>query len=169
MKKILTRLSAKIAPTVGLIPDRNGKKPAAKQPVGPFNPQTYLATNGQGETTVQAPQKHLIFSQGDAATAVFYLKTGRVKLSVLSPQGKEAIVAILSPGDFFGEGCLVGQRLCMATATALDTSKIVRIDKAAMIQVLRDETDFAKLFVSYLLARNVRTQRGLSRSSLQFG
>ena len=162
MKQLNPKLSAqKTGAVVGLIPDKKGKKPAAKQPTGPFNPQTYLATNGQGKTTVQAPQKHLIFSQGDTANAVFYLKTGRVKLSVLSPQGKEAVVAILSPGDFFGEGCLVGQRSCMATATALDTCKIVRIDKAAMIQVLRDETDFAKLFVSYLLSRNVRIQEDL--------
>lgn len=162
MKQLNPKLSAqKTGTVVGLIPDKNGKKPAAKQPTGPFNPQTYLATNGQGKTTVQAPQKHLIFSQGDTANAVFYLKTGRVKLSVLSQQGKEAVVAILSPGDFFGEGCLVGQRSCMATATALDTCKIVRIDKAAMIQVLRDETDFAKLFVSYLLSRNVRIQEDL--------
>ena len=162
MKPLNQKLSAqKTGTVVGLIPDRKGKKPAAKQPAGPFNPMTYLATNGRGKTTVQASKKHLIFSQGDTANAVFYIKTGRVKLSVLSQQGKEAVVAILSPGDFFGEGCLVGQRLCMATATALETCKIIRIDKAAMVQVLRDEAAFAKLFVSYLLSRNVRTQEDL--------
>lgn len=158
MKKIRTRLSAKITPTVGLIPDRNGKKPAAKQPVGPFNPQTYLATNGQGKTTVQAPQKHLIFSQGDAATAVFYLKTGRVKLSVLSPQGKEAVVAMLEGGAFWGESCLAGQTVRPATAIAVEDSRLVRIDKEVMIRLLHEEPAFSELFLTHLLSRNMRIQ-----------
>ena len=111
--------------------------------------------------TLQAPKEHLIFSQGDAANAVFYVQAGRVKLTVVSQQGKEAVVAILEQGGFFGEGCLAGQLVCMATATALDASMIVRIDKAAMIRVLHDESSFSKLFMAYLLSRNVRIQEDL--------
>ena len=116
---------------------------------------------GHGKTTLQAPKEQLIFSQGDTSDAVFYVQAGRVKLTVLSPQGKEAVVGILDHGSFFGEGCLVGQLACMATATALDASTIVRIEKAAMIRVLHDESSFSELFMAYLLSRNVRIQADL--------
>ena len=92
---------------------------------------------------------------------MFYIKTGGIKLTVVSQEGKEAVVAILGHGDFFGEGSLAGQLVCMATATAIDASTIVRIDKAAMIQVLHDEPGFSDLFMSYLLSRNVRIQADL--------
>ena len=124
---------------VGLLPDKKIRRPAAGTLARPFNPQTFLAKVGHGKTTLQAPKEQLIVSQGDAADAVFYVQAGRVKLTVLSQQGKEAVVGILDHGSFFGEGCLVGQLACMATATALDASMIVRIDKAAMIRVLHDE------------------------------
>ena len=85
-----------------------------------FDPKIFLAKVGNGTTILKSAKKHMLFSQGDAANAVFYVQTGRVKLTVVSPQGKEAVVGILAPGAFFGEGCLAGQVVCMATATALD-------------------------------------------------
>ena len=108
-----------------------------------------------------ASKEQLIFSQGDAADAVFYVQAGRVKLTVLSEQGKEAVVGVLEFGSFFGEGCLAGQPACMATATALVRSTIVRIGKASMIRVLHDEPRFSKLFMGYLLSRNARIQADL--------
>ena len=168
MNRLRTKLRTKPGATVGLIPDRKIQKREARKRATPFNPHTFLARVGHGKTTLRAPKEHLIFSQGDAANAVFYVQAGRVKLTVVSQQGNEAVVAILDPEDFSGEGCLAGQLLCMAIATALDASMIVRIDKAAMIRVLHDEPSFSKLFVAYLLSRNVRIPRGLSGSSLQF-
>jgi CRP/FNR family transcriptional regulator, cyclic AMP receptor protein len=161
MNRLGTKFRAKPGATVGLIPDKKIQKSAARRRATPFNPQTFLAKVGHGKTTLRAPKEHLIFSQGDTANAVFYVQAGRVKLTVVSQQGKEAVVAILDPEDFFGEGCLAGQLMCMATATALDTSMIVRIDKAAMIRVLHDEPSFSELFVAYLLSRNVRIQEDL--------
>lgn len=146
---------------VGLLPDKKIKNRAVRNRATPFNPQTFLAKVGHGKTTEQAPIRHVFFSQGDAANAVFYVKDGRVKLTVVSQQGKVAVVGILERGDFFGEGCLGGQQVCMATATALDASMIVRIDKVAMIQVLHDESSFCQLFMAYLLSRNVRIQADL--------
>lgn len=161
MNRLRTKLRTKPGVTVGLIPDRNIKKPAARKQATPFDPNTFLARNGQGKTTLRAPSKHLIFSQGDEANAVFYIQTGRVKLTVFSQKGKEAVVAILDTGDFFGEGCLSGQPVCMATATAIEASMIMRIDKTTMVRVLNSEAGFTKLFVAYLLSRNVRTQEDL--------
>ena len=126
-----------------------------------FDPKVFLTKVGNGKTTERAPVGHLIFSQGDAADAVFYLKRGRVKLTVVSQEGREAVVAILGHGDFFGEGCLAGQLVCMASATTMEPSTIMRIGRAAMIQILQDESSFSKLFMSYLLARNERIQEDL--------
>ena len=148
-------------PVVGLIASRKIRKSAARKRAIPFNPLTFLAKVGHGKTTLQAAKEQLIFSQGDASDAVFYVQAGRVKLTVLSQQGKEAVVGILEHGSFFGEGCLVGQLACMATATALNGSTILRIEKAAMIRVLHDESSFSELFMAYLLSRNVRIQAEL--------
>jgi len=148
-------------PVVGLIASRKIRKSAARKRAIPFNPLTFLAKVGHGKTTLQAAKEQLIFSQGDASDAVFYVREVRVKLTVLSQQGKEAVVGILEHGSFFGEGCLVGQLACMATATALNGSTILRIEKAAMIRVLHDESSFSELFMAYLLSRNVRIQAEL--------
>ena len=129
--------------------------------LAPFNPQTFLTQVGSGKSTLTAPQKQILFSQGDAADAVFYIQTGKVKLSVVSQQGKEAVIALLEKGSFFGEGCLAGQLVCMATATAEKDSTLVRIDKQAMIRVLHDEPTFSALFLTYLLARSIRIQEDL--------
>ena len=161
MNRLRTTSRTGAGTVIGLIPSRKIQKPVAGKRATPFNPKTFLAKVGHGKTTLQAPKEHLIFSQGDAANAVFYVQAGRVKLTVVSQQGKEAVVAILEQGSFFGEGCLAGQLVCMATATAMDASMIVRIDKAAMIRVLHDESSFSKLFMAYLLSRNVRIQEDL--------
>jgi CRP-like cAMP-binding protein len=127
----------------------------------PFNPQTFLAKVGQGKTLLQVRKRQLIFSQGDAAEAVFYVQAGQVKLSVVSQQGKEAVIAMLEPGGFLGEGCLAGQLVCMATATAVESSTLVRIDRQAMTRVLHEEPAFSELFLGYLLSRNIRIQEDL--------
>jgi len=126
-----------------------------------FNPQTFLKQVGTGKTTLKCTKKQILFSQGDTADAVFYIQTGKVKLTVISSEGKEAIIAILEPGAFFGEGCLAGQLVCMATAAAMEKSTLVRIDKQAMIRVLHDEPSFSELFLAYLLSRNIRIQEDL--------
>jgi CRP-like cAMP-binding protein len=129
--------------------------------IAPFDPQTFLKQVGSGKTTLTSPKKQILFSQGDASDGVFYIQTGKVKLSVLSEQGKEAVIAILEKGSFFGEGCLAGQLVCMATATTAEDSTIVRIDKQAMIDTLHNEPTFSELFLTYLLARNIRIQEDL--------
>jgi CRP/FNR family cyclic AMP-dependent transcriptional regulator len=126
-----------------------------------FNPQQFLAQVGKGKTTLTCPKNRILFSQADAADGVFYIQRGQVKLTVISSQGKEAIVAMLEPGAFFGEGCLAGQLVCMGTAVAAETSTLVRIDKQAMIRVLHDEPTFSELFLAYLLSRNIRIQEDL--------
>ncbi|MEP6959011.1 MAG: Crp/Fnr family transcriptional regulator [Nitrospirota bacterium] len=127
----------------------------------PFNPQTFLAKVGHGKTTLRVPKKHPIFLQGDMADAVFYIQAGTAKLTVVSQQGKEAVVAMLEPGSFFGEGCLAGQRVYFATATAMEDSTLMRIEKQAMIRTLHNDPTFSALFLTYLLARNIRTQEDL--------
>ena len=126
-----------------------------------FNPQTFLSKVGSGKTSLTPPKKQVLYSQGDTADAVFYIQRGKVKLTVVSEQGKEAVVAILEQGSFFGESCLAGQTVWTATATALEDASLVRIDKEAMLHVLHKEPTFAELFMSYLLAHSIRIQEDL--------
>lgn len=133
---------------------------ARKQPPQ-FNPKVFLSKVGHGKSLMLTGKPQLIFSQGDAADAVFYVQTGQVKLTVLSEQGNEAIIAMLEPGSFFGEGCLAGHLVCLATATAVKYSSVVRIDKQTMIRVLHDEPSFSELFLAFLLSRNIRIQADL--------
>ena len=126
-----------------------------------FNPQTFLSKVGNGKTGLTPPKKQILYSQGDAADAVFYIQGGRVKLTVVSKQGREAVVAILEQGSFLGESCLAGQPVRTETATTLEASSIVRIDKGAMIRVLHEEPTFAQLFMSYLLTHSMRIQEDL--------
>jgi CRP-like cAMP-binding protein len=107
------------------------------------------------------PKKHGIFAQGDTADAVFYVQTGKVKLTVVSKTGKEATVGIFSEGDFFGEGSLAGQTLRMGSATAMTDCALLRIEKKAMVQALHREHAFSDLFVAYLLTRNIRYEEDL--------
>jgi CRP-like cAMP-binding protein len=116
---------------------------------------------GEGRSIANYRKNRPIFSQGDPADALFYIQKGRVKLTVVSRRGKEAIVGILNPADFFGEGCLAGQQRRMATAAALSDCSIVRIDKAAAFRVIHDEPRFSELLLAYLLSRNIRIEEDL--------
>lgn len=135
--------------------------PRARTASASFDSQLFLHKVGKGKTSLISPKKHTIFSQGDAAEAVFYIQTGKVKLTVVSQQGKEAVIAILERGAFFGESCLAGLTVRTATATAVDESSLVRIDKDAMIRVLHEEPAFAELFMTYLLAHTIRIEEDL--------
>ena len=127
----------------------------------PFDPSTFLAKVGEGRSLVDYRKNRVVFAQGDPADAVFYLRKGKIKLTVVSNQGKEAVVAILGEGEFFGEGCLVAQPLRMATATTLTPCTILRLDKSAMVRVLQTEPTFAERFIAHLLARNIRIEEDL--------
>src|ERR1035438_1875246 len=129
-----------------------------------FDPREFLATIGEGRKVVAFPKKQTIFTQGDAADAVFYIQEGKVRLSVVSKIGKEATLAILNEGEFFGEGGLAGQPLRMGSATALTDCELLRIDKQAMMLALRREHTFSDLFVAYLLARNIRYEEEIGRA-----
>jgi len=126
-----------------------------------FDPKKFLATIGEGRKVVAFPKKQTIFSQGDAADAVFYIQDGRVRLTVVSKIGKEATLGILSEGDFFGEGSLAGQTLRMGSAAAMTDCELMRIDKKAMIRALHQEHTLSDLFTAYLLARNIRYEADL--------
>jgi CRP/FNR family transcriptional regulator, cyclic AMP receptor protein len=126
-----------------------------------FDPQKFLAKVGAGKTMVELGRRQIVFSQGDPADAVFYIQKGKIELKVLSQQGKEAILAILDVGDFFGEGCLAGQPLRMATAVAATECSVMLLEKSAMIAVLHQEPVFSALFISYLLTRNIRIEEDL--------
>jgi CRP/FNR family transcriptional regulator, cyclic AMP receptor protein len=134
----------------------------------PFDPAIFLATVDSGRTLSDYRRNDVIFTQGDPADAVFYIKTGKVKITVISEQGKEAVVAVLGPDEFCGEGCLAGQTRRMATATAMSECEIMRLEKAAIIGVLHDEPGFPEMFVSHLLAAHDPGRGGLGRSIVQF-
>jgi CRP/FNR family cyclic AMP-dependent transcriptional regulator len=127
----------------------------------PFNPKMFLAKVGAGKAILEFQKNQNIFVQGDVADTVFYIQKGRVKLTVLSEQGKEAVVAILEPGQFFGEGCLNGHPLRMATTTAMEECLITSITKEAMIAILHTEPAFSEMFMAYLLTRNSRVEEDL--------
>ena len=126
-----------------------------------FDPHIVLRRILTGKPVAEVHEGQIVFSQGDPADAVFYIQKGKVELRVVSRQGKEAILAILNVGDFFGEGCLNGQPLRMATAVALTECSIMRLEKSAMITALQGEPVFSKLFISYLLKRNIRIEADL--------
>ncbi len=126
-----------------------------------FNPNTFLATIGEGRKNLSFIKKQAIFAQGDAADSVFYIQKGRVKLTVVSKTGREATLGLLGMENFFGEGALAGQTLRMGSASAMTDCEIQKIDKKAMMAALRREPSFSDLFVAYLLARNVRYEEDL--------
>jgi len=126
-----------------------------------FDPNKFLATVGEGREIITFRKKHTIFSQGEVCDAVFYLQSGKVKLTVVSTNGKEATLGILGAGDFFGEGCLIGQTLRMTTATAVTEGAVLRVDKKSMMRVLHEERLFADTFVRYLLKQNIRREEDL--------
>jgi len=126
-----------------------------------FDPKAFLATVGAGGSATKWSKGQVIFSQGDPADALFYIQKGKVKVTTLSRQGKEAVVAILGEGDFFGEGCLAGQPLRISTQTAITDCLSTRLDKATVVRLLHDQPDFASMFMKYLLARNIRMEADL--------
>ena len=131
----------------------------------PFDLDVFLTTvngvGGAGRTISLYKKNQTIFSQGDPADAVFYIQEGKAKVTVISDRGKEAVVAIHGKQDFFGEGCLNGQPLRLATVTAMTDCSVMRLDKAAMVRVLHDEPKFSEMFLAYVLARNARVEEDL--------
>ena len=126
-----------------------------------FDPKAFLAKTDGGRIISKYRINQIVYLQGDLGDSVFYIHDGRVKLTVMSEQGKEAIVAILGPDEFCGEGCLTGQPRRVATATAMTECEIMRLDKVAIIRVLRDEPTFSEMFVSHLLAKTIRVEEAL--------
>ena len=127
----------------------------------PFDPKVFLAKVGKGRTIAEYQKNQVVFSQSDPADAIFYIQKGKVKLTVVSHNGKEAVVAILSVGDFLGEGCIAAQPVRMATATAMSDCSVVRLEKAATVRVLHEQPAFSELFLAYLLSRNIRIEEDL--------
>src|ERR1700732_4636190 len=126
-----------------------------------FDPKTFLATIGEGRKIVPFQKKQTVFAQGNPADAVFYIQKGKVKLTVVSSDGKEATIGILSDGDFLGEGCLAGQPLRMASATAMTDCQLMRIAREAMVLALHRGHTLSDMFVAYLLGRNIRYEEDL--------
>src|SRR5438445_5607791 len=126
-----------------------------------FDPKALLATVAAEGTSKDYRKSQTIFSQGDRADAVFFVERGKVKLTVVSGQGKQAVIALLGPGSFFGEGCLAGQPIRMSTATAMTDSSIELVPRETMIQALQEDAEFSKLFLTYLLSRNIRIEEDL--------
>jgi CRP/FNR family transcriptional regulator, cyclic AMP receptor protein len=142
-----------------------GKRRSSRKKTSSRNPQfdvkMFLDSTGLGRKAVNFRRKETVFSQGDPAKNVMYIREGGVKLTVVHETGKEAVVAILGPGDFFGEGCLAGQSTCMATATAIAPTTVLIIEKSEMIRVLHSEHEFSDRFIAYMLARNIRVEEDL--------
>jgi CRP/FNR family transcriptional regulator, cyclic AMP receptor protein len=130
-------------------------------PTRPFSSSKFLTEAGKGRTVMSCAKDQILFSQGDQATSVFYIQQGRVKLSVVSNSGKEAVIATLVAGDFFGEGCLAAQLVRMATASAMTECTITRLEKRVIVEVLRDEPVFSDLLLTYILKRTTRIEEDL--------
>lgn len=133
----------------------------ARKPRRELTPLTFLTRTSSGRKQLKYPQKHTIFSQGDRSDAVFYVQKGKVKLTVLSAQGKEAVVAIVEAGHFFGEQCLSGQTIRTTTATVIEEATVLRIAQETMISVLREEPAFNALFLKYILSHSMRIEEDL--------
>jgi CRP/FNR family cyclic AMP-dependent transcriptional regulator len=127
----------------------------------PFDPKLFLSKVNGGRTKSEYPKNQIVYRQGDPADSVFFIQSGRVKVTVISEQGKEAVVAVLGPDEFCGEGCLAGQPRRMATATTMMECEIMRLEKEAIVRILHDEPAFSEMFVSHLLARTIRVEEDL--------
>src|SRR5687768_16330165 len=139
-------------------PARDGR---AVAPKGRFNPEAFLASAGVARKVTEYEKGDPVFSQGDACKHVHYIQKGGVKLSVVSEAGQEAVVAMIAPGDFFGEGCLAGLTVRMGTATAITASTIMAVKKESMARVLHEEHTFSERFIKHMLARNFRIEEDL--------
>ena len=134
---------------------------AKKRTKPAFNSRAFLATVNGGRKLTNYRKSDVIFSQGDTADSVFFIEAGRVKLEATSPQGKQAIVAVLKADDFFGDGCLVGQPLRLAAAVAMSDSRVMRVKKATMLRVLREEPSFSEMFMAHVIAKSSRFEADL--------
>jgi CRP/FNR family transcriptional regulator, cyclic AMP receptor protein len=130
--------------------------------VSPFNVEKYLQSSGVARKEVEYRKRQTIFAQGDQCESVMYLQRGSVKLTITSTAGKEAVIAMLSAGDFFGEGCIAGQPMRTATAVAMESSSVLVIAKKEMIRVIHEEPEFSDRFVAHMLKRNVRVEEDLT-------
>jgi CRP/FNR family cyclic AMP-dependent transcriptional regulator len=126
-----------------------------------FDTKVFLAKVGEGRSIVQYAKGQIVFSQGDPADAIFYIQTGKTKVTVVSEQGKEAAIAMPGPDEFFGEGCLAGQVRRISTVSAMMKSSIMRLEKAAMVQAFHKEPDFAEMFMAHILRRTIRIEADL--------
>jgi len=153
-----TIVSSPVRP-VSVKAPRYNKKANSGNPA--FNVKLFLDSAGLGRRVAKFRAKETVFAQGDPAKTVMYIQEGGVKVSVVNGTGKEAVLAILGPGDFFGEGCLAGQSICMATATAMSPTTVLVIEKNEMTRVLHKEHEFSDRFIAYMLARNVRVEEDL--------
>ncbi len=135
--------------------------PVGKPANDEFDAKVFIAKVGAGKTILEFYKDQHVFEQGDVADTVFYIQKGKVKLTVLSEQGKEAVVAILGPGQFFGEGCMNGHKLRISTTTVMEDSVITSVTKEAMLAALHDEPKFSEMFMAYLLTRNSRIEEDL--------
>ena len=126
-----------------------------------FDPKSFLARIGDGRSIGKYPKGQVVFSQGDPGDSVFYIQKGKAKLTVVSEQGKEAVIAILGVDEFFGEGCLAGQARRIATVTTMADSVIARLEKSAIIEVIHQEPAFSELFIAHLLGRSIRVEADL--------
>src|SRR5467141_2095664 len=138
---------------------RSAKKANSRSPA--FDAQSFLDSAGLGRKVGKFRRKETVFAQGDPAQNVMYIQEGGVKLTVVNETGKEAVVAVLGPGDFFGEGCLTGRSICKVTATTIASTTVLVIEKNEMIRVLHEEHEFSDRFIAYMLARNVRVEEDL--------
>jgi CRP/FNR family transcriptional regulator, cyclic AMP receptor protein len=130
-------------------------------PVPRFDSRTFLTSVGAGRTSTTIQPKEMVYRQGDPADAVYYIEAGKIQLTVLSEQGKEGVIAMLEPGEFFGEGCIAGQPFRMASASATAKSTVARIEKAAMIRVLHEQPSMSEMFTTFLLLRNIQIEADL--------
>ncbi|GAC1636956.1 MAG: Crp/Fnr family transcriptional regulator [Candidatus Acidiferrum sp.] len=148
-------------------PDARGVSSRARRPPKPgasgivFDVKSFLESAGLGKRIAKFEKTETVFSQGDPAKNVYCIQQGSLKLTVVNETGKEAVVAFLGPGDFLGEGCLAGQAVCMATATALTPTAVLVIDKAEMMRVLHTEHEFSDRFIAHMLARNIKIEEDL--------
>ena len=126
-----------------------------------FDPKLFLGKTADGQSLATYQKQQVVFAQGEPADALFYLQSGKVKITVLSQQGKEAVLVLLGPGDFFGEGCLNGQTQRMTSALVMEESTIARVERAVVLRTLHEETAFADMFIAYLLGRNLRMESDL--------
>ncbi len=151
-----------IRPSSGKAPVRSKSRAASsRKGKASFDPKTFLARVGEGRSLAKYRKGQIVFSQGETADAVFYIQKGKVKVTVVSEQGKEAVVAILGTDEFFGEGCLAGQAQRMSTVTAMTDVSIVRLEKAAIVRVIHQEPAFSEMFIAHLLGRTIRVEADL--------